>query len=194
MAKKISEEIIVWGSEIDAPVDEIKSTIKEFCFKHNYYGLVKKLYIQREGNKDIWLGRTIEIAGYEEEERFLGFIDINPTSYFSVGPVEVNIVCIWPPIYKFLEDLSFELIEKFLFPKAVDEMTEISKDLMNTKKKKDSGHYKYPPEIRQEIASEYREDRKKGKIKNKVTWAKIKHDICVKTLNSYLEEFPESET
>lgn len=57
----------------------------------------------------------------------------------------------------------------------------------------DSGHYKYSPEDRRRIVEEYRQARKKSLVTNKDAWAKMRYDICRKTLLSYEREFPEGE-
>lgn len=57
----------------------------------------------------------------------------------------------------------------------------------------DSGHYKYSPEDRRRIVEEYRLARKKSLVTNKDAWAKMRYDICGKTLLSYEREFPEGE-
>jgi hypothetical protein len=62
-----------------------------------------------------------------------------------------------------------------------------------TTKKKDSGHYNYPRDERKKIAMLFRDERRVGRISNKAAWAKL-HGLASKTLDRYLDEFPEGET
>lgn len=58
----------------------------------------------------------------------------------------------------------------------------------------DSGHYKYPPQERQQIVEEYRDARRRGQALNKDAWARSRWDICGKTLLKYEKEFPAEES
>ena len=105
------------------------------------------------------------------------------------GPVEVRIVCGWPPLYEFLEDLAFSIIESFLFPEAYEFKGEYTNQEVSPKKR-DSGHYAYPRDKRLMIVMHFRRDREMGKVYGKNTWARNNYNISGRTLKNYEDEFP----
>lgn len=70
---------------------------------------------------------------------------------------------------------------------GVPSITEVS----ISKPHKDSGHYHFDPKGRKEIADEFRELKRKGRITNNEGFAQSK-SISDKTLRNYLREFPET--
>jgi hypothetical protein len=84
----------------------------------------------------------------------------------------------------------------WLFPSAQSSLQYLAEsagvgEYLDDDERPDSGHYKYSPAKRRDIAEEYRRARDSDEVWNKDGWAKMKYGISGKTLLSYEDEFPE---
>ena len=79
-------------------------------------------------------------------------------------------------------------------PSGVPSQDTPTQEAKKPPKPRDSAHYSYPYEKREEIANTYRKAFAQGKIENQEAWAASKYNITARTLRNYLEEFPEEKS
>lgn len=58
-------------------------------------------------------------------------------------------------------------------------------------KNDDSGHYRFPPDKREEWVRKYREARRAGKVSRKDAWVEINIGIDVRTFQNWEDMYPE---
>ena len=79
-----------------------------------YNGVYLEINFALEGSRQIWLGSTFAGDGpFARHEHVFGFIEVANVHLGSDEPVDVRIVCSWPPLYQFFLGLGRHLDKYF---------------------------------------------------------------------------------
>jgi hypothetical protein len=102
----IFEEKEISKRRYDASTQVLLQVFENFG-KYYYFDLLPlEIHFTIEENKHLIYGRLLVDANKPIEYRCLGFLEVNKVHRRSDSPVDVRLVCAWPPVQSFWEELD----------------------------------------------------------------------------------------
>lgn len=118
---------------IDTPIDSLE--LEKLERLHiNYLGIPLEIIFVREGYRQIWFGSLrYGTSPISQREEAFGYIEISPSTYASVPPTDVKILCSWPPLYFFFAGMAKHLNNNFenqIYRNGIDAESEIVQQIL----------------------------------------------------------------
>lgn len=128
----------VCESRLEATKEAIESNCDRFIRTHNFEGIqFLDIIIGMEDTRRIYYGTLRDGDTTNAITRTLGYVEITSLKRLSQVGARVRIVCVWPPMYKFWEELCTALRSLFLLitrDASISPYTDVSLAALTPKK------------------------------------------------------------
>ena len=109
-----NNEIEVFEERYQATRGEIAKICDNYILNRDFDGIIlQNIQIGWEDHRRIYFGNIHEDNSQLPYTRTLGYVEINELQRLSSVGVRVRIVCVWPPLLSYWEELSQYLKSRF---------------------------------------------------------------------------------
>jgi hypothetical protein len=117
MSNMLYDEIEISLKRFSASSDQILNIFKKFSELWNFDGLPLTTQHTKEDNKNILLGEISTTDPRHPIESYcLGYLELNRVNRKGNSLVDIRLVCSWPPVMSFWQELDRILAEQFPNP------------------------------------------------------------------------------
>ena len=110
-----TEEFEIFEGRFQTTREEIATVCDNFIQSRDYDGIAfQDFQIGWAGDQRIYNGVRKDDNDQHNKSILLGFVEVSSLKNFSVGGVRIRIVCVWPPLLRYWEELPGNLADIFL--------------------------------------------------------------------------------
>ena len=114
--KFANEEIEIFEGRFQATKDEIANVVDNFIKNHDFGGIeFIDFVIGWQDFRRMYYGTRKEITAQIPTTITLGYLEVTPLQRLSENVNRVRVVCVWPPLLKYWEELG-QVIHKLFSP------------------------------------------------------------------------------